>query len=95
MLYGSWRLQKKQIQSLYKTLTSGNISIGKRGISIVFGEIYTIPTGEKGQYFHPHSCSNTLDINCHGIFMGRDIINYHEFDIVWNRDIDPKIYTTA
>ena len=86
---------EEQIQRLYKTLTSGNISIGKRGISIVFGEIYTIPTGEKGQYFHPHSCSNTLDINCHGIFMGRDIINYHEFDIVWNRDIDPKIYTTA
>ena len=75
---GIWFMNatEKQKQRLHKTLTSGNISIGKRGTSILFREIYTMPTGENGQCFHPHSCSNSLDMNCHGIFMGRDVINY-------------------
>ena len=84
-----------QIHRVCKTLTSGNISIGKRGITIFFYDIYKFPAGEESHYFHPHSCTFTLDIHYHGIFMGRDVINYREFENVWNRDIDPKVYTTS
>ena len=84
-----------QIQCVCKTLTSANISIGKRGIFFFFYEIYTIPAGEKRYYFHPHSYSNTLDTHYHRVFMGKDAINFQEFENVWNRDIDPKVYTTS
>ena len=86
---------EEQIKRVYKTLTSGNISIGKRGIILNFDEIYAIPNAEQSHYFHPHSCSNALDIHYHDVFMGKEIINYHEFENVWNRDIDPKVYTTV
>ena len=85
---------EEQIKRVHKTLTSGNISIGKRGIILNFEEIYEIPNAKQSHYFHPHSCSNTLDACYHDVFMGKDIINYHEFENVWNRDIDPQVYTT-
>ena len=86
---------EEQIKRAYKSLTSGNNSIGKRDMLLHFDEIYAIPNAEQSHYFHPHSCSNTLDIYYHDVFMGKDIINYHEFENVWNRDIDPKDYTTS
>ena len=86
---------KEQIKRVCKTLTSGNISIGKRGVMFNFQEIYEIPNAEQSHYFHPHSCTNNLDICYHDVFMGKNIINYQEFENVWNRDIDPKVYTTS
>ena len=84
----------EEIKRVYKTLTSGNISIGKRGIRFKFDEIKEIPNAQQSHYFHPHSCTTTLDIHYHDVFMGKNIINYQEFDNVWNRDIDPQVYTT-
>ena len=85
----------EEIKRVYKTLTSGNISIGKRGIRFKFDEIGQIPNAQQSQYFHTHSCTTTLDIYYHDVFMGKKIINYKEFDNVWKRDIDPEVYTTA
>ena len=85
----------EDIKRVHKTLTSSNISIGKRGIRFNFEEINEIPNAQQSHYFHPHSCSTTLDIYYHDVFMGKKIINYKEFDNVWKRDIDPEVYTTV
>lgn len=92
-----WLLYAKpeQIKKLCKSITSGCISIGRRGININFNFMNKIPDWREDQFFHPHSCSNTLDVNVHCIFMGKDIVEYKNFEIYWERDIEHEVCTTV
>ena len=65
---------QEQIQRVHKTITSGNISIGKRGIIFNFQEIRGIPKATQSHYFHPHSCSNALDICYHDVLWERALL---------------------
>ena len=46
----------EEIKRVYKTLTSGNISIGKRGIRFKFDLIGQIPNAQQSQYFQTFGC---------------------------------------
>ena len=78
-----------------ETITSGNMSVGKQGVYFNF---YHIPHHPKSlddcKYFHPQSCSTTLDANCHATLVGKDIINYRNFEEIWDRDMNSSVCST-
>ena len=75
----NWLLHStsSEIMRVHKTITSDNVSTGKQGIYFNFFHILHCSKSSDGcHYFHPHSCSTTLDTNCYAIFIARDVINY-------------------
>ena len=92
----SWLVYAKenQIKNFCKSVTSGYISISERGLIFNFNFLAEISSWRQNQFFHPHSCTNTLDVNVHGTFMGNDIIESKNFEVYWERDIEHEVYTT-
>ena len=75
----NWLLHStfSQIMRVRETITSSNMSIGNQGVYFNFYYILHCPkSSDNCHYFHPHSCSTTLDTNCYAIFIARDVINY-------------------
>ena len=93
---GLWLVYAKedQIKNFYKSVISSCISIGERGLIFNFNFLTKILLRIQSQYFHPHFCTNTLDTNVHGTFMGNDIIEYKNFEVYWERDIEHEVCTT-
>ena len=91
----SMNAQADEIKRLHETLTSGNVSTGQRGVNLKFCEIHGIPDVKRSQHFHPHSCTCKLDMFVHGMFMGRDVVDYPEFEKIWNGAIDPQVHATC